>query len=166
MASVPTLIPVYYFRQPVDVAATRLVTIRICWRKLSCRALSNARVLRLAPMDHARLSALLKEMAALPDFAGVAHPCATMCGPNGNTPLHLMALRGDREAVQLLLECGGDPNAVGDHGRTPLHDALSAQHLQVARMLVAAGGALDATDSNGVTPREMIKTVPLWEGES
>jgi ankyrin repeat protein len=117
-------------------------------------------------MEHDRLSALLRDMAALPEFAGIAHPSPTMCGASGNTPLHVMARRGDRDAVRCLLESGGDPNAAGEHGRTPLHEALESKHVQVARMLVAAGSGLDAADRNGVTAREMIRAVPLWEGES
>lgn len=116
-------------------------------------------------MDHERLSALLREIAELPDFAGTANPSVGMRSPNGNTPLHVAALRGEAVAVRLLLEAGADPNAVGERGCTPLHHALEKAHRNVARMLVAAGSSLDAKNRDAITPRDMTKTVPLWEGE-
>ncbi|HEX4857668.1 MAG TPA: ankyrin repeat domain-containing protein [Usitatibacteraceae bacterium] len=117
-------------------------------------------------METDRLDALLKEIAALADFASTAVPSATMCGAKRNTPLHVVALRGDTRAVRLLLDAGADPNAADDRGHTPLHEALANQHVQVARMLVAAGSSLDAADSNGVSARQMIQSIPLWEGDS
>ena len=113
-----------------------------------------------------RLSAVLGEIAALPDFSGVDAPAVTMRSPAGSTPLHVAALRGDRNAVRLLLDAGADSNAVGEGGCTPLHEALKHPHLQVARMLVAAGGQLDAKNRDGVSPREMARSLPLWESEN
>ena len=117
-------------------------------------------------MESDRLSAVLSEIAKLPDFAGVDVPSVTMRSSAGNTALHVAATRGDRNAVHLLLEAGAEPNAVGEGGSTPLHEALAQQHVQVARMLVAAGSQLDAKNHDGVTPRDMAKTIPLWEGEN
>lgn len=112
------------------------------------------------------LSAVLREIAALPDFSGVGAPSVSMRNPAGTTPLHVAAIRGDRNAVRVLLDASADPNAVDEGGCTPLHEALKAPHLQVARMLVAAGGQLDARSRDGVSPREMARLLPLWEGEN
>lgn len=116
--------------------------------------------------DSDSLRAVLGEIAMLPDFAGVDVPSVTMRSPAGNTPLHVAATRGDRNAVRLLLEAGADPNAAGERGCTPLHLALEGQHVQVVRMLVAAGGQLDTRNHDGVTPRDMAKSIPLWESEN
>lgn len=118
------------------------------------------------PSDDGRLAAVLREFATLAEFAGVAAPSASMRGATGNTPLHVASLRGDRNAVGLLLEAGADPNAVGEGGCTPLHKALERQHLQVARMLLAGGGQLDTVNQAGISPRDLAHGLPLWEGES
>src|SRR5687768_18029884 len=39
----------------------------------------------------------------------------------GNTPLHVAALRSDADAVDALLESGADAKAVNTAGATPLH---------------------------------------------
>jgi ankyrin repeat protein len=86
-------------------------------------------------------------------------------GPDGQSPLHLAALKGDTGAVRALLEAGANPNAADSSGSTPLHCALETKHLQVARMLVAAGASLDARDQKGVTARDLAKGLALWETE-
>ena len=56
--------------------------------------------------------------------------------------LHLMAKRGDADAVRWLLEHGADPNAMWSHWDadvTPLHLAAWQGHAEVARVLLDAG---------------------------
>lgn len=64
--------------------------------------------------SHARLRALLVED---PDRANLAESKA------GNTPLHLAVMRGDKEAVEILLEFGADPAKGNRFGQTPRADA-------------------------------------------
>ena len=64
--------------------------------------------------------------------------------------LHLLAKRGDVDAVRWLLERGADPDARWDHWGakvTPLHLAALAGHLDVARTLLAAGADPTIRDS-------------------
>jgi len=59
--------------------------------------------------------------------------------PEGDSCLHIAAMRGDLRAVQLLLNAGLDANLLGDLGNTPLHYALIAAHQDVVEHLVSRG---------------------------
>ena len=64
--------------------------------------------------------------------------------------LHLMAKRGDAQAVKWLLERGADPNAGWSHWGTlvtPLHFAALLGHAEVVRLLLNAGADPSIHDS-------------------
>lgn len=85
---------------------------------------------------------------ALP-AAGVARDPSSR-DPAGNTPLHLVALRGDANAVDALLAAGADPNAVNDAGASPLHYAVASERMVAA--LLAHGAKPEVMSKIGVTP--------------
>ena len=69
---------------------------------------------------------------------------------NGEGALHLMAKRGNINAVTWLLEHGADPNALWSHWGalvTPLHLATLSGHVEVARVLLDAGADPTIRDS-------------------
>lgn len=76
-------------------------------------------------------------------------------GPIAFTPLMLAAREGALEAVDVLLDAGGDVNAVS-HERglslTPLHLAAIGGEAAVVRRLLEAGAEIDARGSTGATP--------------
>jgi ankyrin repeat protein len=64
--------------------------------------------------------------------------------------LHLLAKRGDVEAVRWLLDRGADPNALWSHWDadvTPLHLAAAQGHLDAVRLLLDAGADPSIRDS-------------------
>lgn len=75
----------------------------------------------------------------------------------GDTPLHVMAWRGDRHAVQVLLESGAPIDASGDMGQTPLHVAVMRNDEAVAGILLRAGANPDVRSEFGDTPRELAQ---------
>ena len=72
----------------------------------------------------------------------------------GDTPLHVMALRQDRHAVAVLIQAGAKVNAVGDMGETPLHVAVSRGDLVITESLLRAGANPDIRCEFGDTARE------------
>lgn len=92
----------------------------------------------LALHDWARAEALLRKR---PDILSHKNHVGT---------LHLMAKRGDAEAVRWLLGRGADPNARWDHydaSVTALHMAAWGGHVDAARALLEAGADPTIKDS-------------------
>jgi ankyrin repeat protein len=87
---------------------------------------------------------------ALGDEATAARLVAEAGGMIEPGALHLLAKRGDVQAVQWLIERGADPNARWSHWGaqvTPLHLAVMGGHSDVARVLLEAGANAAIRDS-------------------
>jgi uncharacterized protein len=89
---------------------------------------------------------LLRSSDALfPDKTRIPKPLTVHSrASDGDTPLHIAALWGDRHATRMLLEAGADVNAKGDMSCTPLHFAVSNNHVQVAEVLLEHGADPEA----------------------
>lgn len=72
----------------------------------------------------------------------------------GRLPLHLAALRGDLEGVEILLDAGQDATAADKTGRTALHWAAQSGSLAVLELVLAKVGpaGVDQQDKHGWTP--------------
>ena len=68
---------------------------------------------------------------------------------DGETPLHVAALRGPKETVELLLAKGADVNAKDENGVTPLHWTETEE---IAELLIAKGVDVNAKTNDGHTP--------------
>ncbi|KAL9621355.1 MAG: hypothetical protein Q9160_004246 [Pyrenula sp. 1 TL-2023] len=72
---------------------------------------------------------------------------------HGTTPLHLAALSDRLDMVKLLIQEGGDVNAVDDYGGTPLHRAVSKAHnYDIAKLLIENGSDLGNVSLDQRTP--------------
>jgi ankyrin repeat protein len=74
------------------------------------------------------------------------------------TPLHYAAVYGSTEAIRIILEAGGDPNARNKTEATPL--MYAAWNLERTRLLVEKGGEVNAKASNGSTALSVALAVP------
>ncbi|HEX4509001.1 MAG TPA: ankyrin repeat domain-containing protein [Burkholderiaceae bacterium] len=68
------------------------------------------------------------------------------------TPLMIAAMRGEPDAVQVLLAHGA---AVNRAGWSPLHYAATGGSVEAIKLLLAHGAALDARSPNASTPLMM-----------
>jgi len=72
-------------------------------------------------------------------------------GRNGDTALHLAAMRGYTELAQKFLSAKVDPNMRNDRGETALH--IAVQHKSdIAKLLLKSGAKPDLKDDQGHTP--------------
>ena len=76
----------------------------------------------------------------------------TYVNPEGDTLLHIAAMRGDARTVELLIAAGADPNSLGDMGNTPLHYAFSNGGWDVAKILIDSGAREDIRNEFGRPP--------------
>ena len=74
---------------------------------------------------------------------------------DGDTPLHKVALWGDRRATLLLLDEGAEIDVKGDMGCTPLYYAVMNKHVAVAKVLLEHGANPDHRSELGFTSREL-----------
>lgn len=102
-----------------------------------------------------KLGSLLESYSDLPEFVEVTLIDVNQRGNFGNTPLHVAAVQGDVDAIELLLSAGADPNALGELGNTPLHDAVISEKLDVIAVLLRAGADPGKRNDDGRTPREV-----------
>jgi hypothetical protein len=109
------------------------------------------------PMEHGEtLEQILRRAAGtlFPDQTRDPNPVtAHSKSSDGDTPLHIAALWGDRHAARVLLEAGALVDAKGDMSCTPLYYAVMEGHLQVAELLLQQGADPDAKSELNFSPR-------------
>ena len=72
------------------------------------------------------------------------------------TPLHVAALYGHAETVELLLDKEADVMNVDAHGNTALHMAAFFGHEPVAKLLLVRGAKVNETNAMGHTPLDLV----------
>ena len=75
--------------------------------------------------------------------------------PEGDTCLHIAALRGDCRAAALLMDGGIPVNSIGDMGNTPLHYAAAKGHQEIFDLLVLRGADKEIQNEFGKTAESM-----------
>jgi hypothetical protein len=76
---------------------------------------------------------------------------------DGDAPLHVAAVWGDREGVRLLIEAGALIDAPGDMSCTPLLYAVAHGHPEVARLLLEYGADPNLRGELAYSPMSLAK---------
>jgi ankyrin repeat protein len=85
------------------------------------------------------------------------------CDRNGSTYLHIVAIRCDKEAIELLLSAGVNPHLVDNHGNTALHNAcwyggyqreekIDENITNALELLITTGIDINIRNKHGFTP--------------
>ncbi|XDV30130.1 hypothetical protein PO909_033114 [Leuciscus waleckii] len=104
----------------------------------------NVKPITPATPDLRRKSPSVRRNQTSPSFMKRNH--------NGETPLHLAAIKGDVEEVRKLLAQGADPNLKDNAGWTPLHEACNLGHLGVVEELLQQGALLNTPGYQNDSP--------------
>lgn len=102
-----------------------------------------------------QIASLQRAYSDLINYEG-EHPTApidpaTYRAPDGDRLIHIAALRGDVETVELLLAAGEDINAKGDMGDTPAHYAAMGEHRHLFDLLLSRGADQSLENEFGMT---------------
>jgi uncharacterized protein len=81
-------------------------------------------------------------------------------GYDNDRPLHVAAIWGDVQAIEMLVAAGADVDARGEFRFTPLRHAVSQGHVAAARRLLELGASPHARGDWGGTPHELAKDDP------
>lgn len=100
---------------------------------------------------------IFREIEGVPDF--VSHHIDSVSYQNGygDSPLHIVALWGDCEAIELLALAGADVNAQGENGFTPLHYAAQMDKPEAILVLRKLGARMDIL-ADGETVLEVAES--------
>src|SRR5690349_6920767 len=78
-------------------------------------------------------------------------------GYDGDRPLHVAAIWGDVQAIELLVAAGAEVDARGEFEFTPLREAVGQGHVAAARRLLELGASPHARGEWGATPNELAR---------
>lgn len=76
---------------------------------------------------------------------------------NGDSPLHVAAWCRQTEVARLLLDLGGDPNAMNGENRTALHNAFEAGGGEIDSLLKERGAIVDLSLAAGYGDLERMR---------
>lgn len=97
-----------------------------------------------------KLEAVLRRInEAVDDFASKPATTANEKGAFGDYPLHKVAIWGDIDAAEILLDNGADINAIGEDGDTPLHRAVAGHQLNMVQFLISRGAEVTIRNRYG-----------------
>lgn len=106
--------------------------------------------------------ALLGDLDSLEILLGLG--AKIIANDAGETPIHLLAMSGDEQALDLMLKRHDISECLIDHineksGYSPLHTALIVGHQNIARRLLLSGASVGVPSKDGIYPFELVSAI-------
>ena len=131
-------------------------------------ALAVSMLLFVACKDESQTSDLLKavdkgQIDLVQELLDSGNDPNEDAGPEGAYPLHLAALKGNKEIVRILLDNGAriDLKATNKDEATPLAWAAFFGQKDVVTLLIESGAPINVLDANHSTPLDAV--VFVWK---
>ena len=102
------------------------------------------------------LQRFFADLATIEAFAHLDIISVRSVTADGDTPLHVAAIRNDTAIAEELIKAGADVNARGEHGYTPLHEAFEQNRPEMVSLLMAHGADVSIRNDDDLTPRELM----------
>ena len=114
------------------------------------------------------VAAVLAGGAAGQDMRPVLATLNAKEGEGRMSMMHLAAVYGRTEAIEVLAAAGASISGRDEGGETPLHQASAVGQVEAIRALVAAGAALEARLNTGLTPLHVAgyRALPCAPGQT
>ena len=94
------------------------------------------------------LKELYREISSVADYSEITVTDPNTPGLFGNRPLHIAAVWGDCEAIEILIKAGAEINQKGEHGFTPLLETVAQGNLEAVKVLVKHGAQAIKNDED------------------
>lgn len=101
------------------------------------------------------LSDILSDYQMLPEYLAYELVDVNQVSMFGDYPLHVAAVRGSIEEIEVLLQHGANINAKGEYDFTPLHHAVEHGHSEAVKFLLEKGADINIKNVDEMTPLDI-----------
>lgn len=103
------------------------------------------------------LQKLLLDYQNLPEYMDRVLFDVNQISAFGDRPIHIAAVRGSIDELNILYENGADLNAKGEYNYTPLLFATEQGHIEAVKWLLKKGVDITATDNKDCTALDIAR---------
>lgn len=108
---------------------------------------------------HSNLIDLLLEYRTLLEFFGHTLSDVNQIGSFGDSPIHVAAVRGHINELNILFENGADLNKQGEYGYTALLQAAEQGHVEATKWLLAHGANPELKTIDGTSVYDLATMI-------
>ena len=117
--------------------------------------------MKIVPKE--KINELIEKYRQVPDFIGVDLVDIGTKNLYGDQLIHIAAVAGDVNDIELLVCAGADANSKGEDGFTPLHYAAEQGNVDAVKKLIQLGANRKLKNHSNETPRDLADGLGLTD---